>query len=469
MRYFLYIKNRDRNTRIIILLTCMGLASFYTAKAQVYNEGIIYIGTGCNVRLDGTMTNSPTANIYVDGLLNLNGNSVTFKSSATGTGILNKVGGTLQNYYNVTVERYIPARRAFRFFAPAVNTTTSIRANWQEGVNVTNAYAYPNAGGTSTNPNSGFGIHITGSTTGANGFDATQTGAASLYTLNNTTQTWTAISNTNSNTISAAKGYRILVRGDRSVNLTTNTPTPTNTIIRTTGRLVVGDTSFTDNSAGAGAYLFAANPYQCPVELKTSNFTNLGNSISYWDPTLGTRGAYVTYNLATHISGNGSSGVNEQLQPGQAVFFQKTTASSSAYSFKENDKTSTLVNTVFKNSTVYPRLDFRLYQADTLRNNGPTADAFTVVFADAFSNDVDDIDSKKLINLDETMGVVRDGFQLAIEARKMPLAGDSLPLNITQYRSTDYAFVCNFSDLFTCRLTGSAAGQIPQYRNGIES
>jgi len=414
--------------------------------AQVYNDGILYIGSGCNVNLAGSMTNSTSANVYVDGVLNMNNNSVTFKSSASGTGILNKVTGTVENYGNVTVERYIPARRAFRFFAPAVNTNTSILNNWQEGSNVTGAYNYPNAGGTATNPNSGFGTHITGSTTGANGFDATQTGDASLYTFNTATQSWQAVANTNSTTISACVGYRMLVRGDRSVNLTTNTPVPTNTIIRTTGRMIVGDTTLSAATGGAGAYIFAANPYQCPVALSNTNATNLTSTISFWDPTLGTRGAFVTYNLATMISGNGTSAVSNVLQPGQAVMLQKNTAATASYQFKENDKVSTLTNSVFR-TTALPRLEVRLYQQDTLLNNGPTADAFTTVFDNSFSNDIDDNDSKKLNNLDETISVMRNGIALAIEARQVPVQNDTIQMNITQYRSAAYTFVIDLSGI----------------------
>ena len=120
-----------------------------------------------------------------------NNKSLTLKSDATGTAFIGNMTGSITNATNVTVERYLSSNnnRAYRLLAPSVNTVTNIRANWQEGVNNPNT-------STSLNPVPGYGVHITGSTTGANGFDATQTGQGSLFTYNAAVPQWEYINNT---------------------------------------------------------------------------------------------------------------------------------------------------------------------------------------------------------------------------------------------------------------------------------
>jgi len=101
-----------------------------------------------------------SGDIIADGKLN-------FKSDQATTAQLDEFSGTITG--DVTVERYISAKRAFRFVSTAVTTPNSIFENWQEGGEIPIE----------------LGTHITGSTTDANGFDATQTGNASLFTFDN--------------------------------------------------------------------------------------------------------------------------------------------------------------------------------------------------------------------------------------------------------------------------------------------
>jgi hypothetical protein len=94
------------------------------------------------------------------------------------------------------VQRYIAqGKRAFRFLTPSVTTDNFISGNWQ------------------------LGTHITGSTTGANGFDTTVSGSPSMYTYNNQQATgsgWAAIASTDGTNLNAMQGYRVLIRGDRT-------------------------------------------------------------------------------------------------------------------------------------------------------------------------------------------------------------------------------------------------------------
>src|SRR5690606_29972019 len=132
-----------------------------------------------------------------------------------------------------TAERFIPARRAFRLLSSPVTTTSSINANWQEGVNNPDT-------STNNNPNPGYGTHITGSTTGANGFDATPSGNPSLFYLDVDNQSWEPFANTDNTTIQAGVPHRLMVRGGRDINVTSNSAAPSDTRLRTTGSLHTG-------------------------------------------------------------------------------------------------------------------------------------------------------------------------------------------------------------------------------------
>ncbi|PVD49471.1 hypothetical protein DC498_24960, partial [Terrimonas sp.] len=87
------------------------------------------------------------------------GGKLTLKSTATNTARVAPVTGTISG--NVTVERYIPARRAWRLMNAPVGGTQTINQAWQEGVTT----ASPNP-----NPAPGYGTYVTVGSV-ANGFD----------------------------------------------------------------------------------------------------------------------------------------------------------------------------------------------------------------------------------------------------------------------------------------------------------
>lgn len=421
-----------------------------TLSGDVINSGTITGASGSLLILDGTTAQylggvknlqgleiDNSAGVTLQGATNVfgsltltngvftTGGHLTLKSNSSGTAIVNPLASTASISGNVTTEQYIPAKRAFRFISPTVTTTTSIFANWQES-------------GSST---SGFGVHITGSTTGANGFDQTLTGNASLYTFNNSTQTWSAISNTNSNTLSAGTPYRLMMRGDRTVSLATNSPTPTNTVIRATGTLFTGSKVVSDFNSTNGNTNFVGNPYQAPVDMGTvlNNSTNLSKTTLYiWDPKLSTRGGYTTVDISNNTS-TGGSAARKFLQPGQGCFVVSSGGSASL-TFTESSKATTLTST-WRATPPMGMYDVLLYQSDSLNAKAMPADGVLIYFDTLYSNDVKDEDATKFKNLDENMGIANQGKLLSIEKRNIPQNGDSIHLNITQYRDSKYTFV----------------------------
>jgi autotransporter-associated beta strand protein len=297
---------------------------------KINNSNGVTIASGSNKQyITGVLT--PTS-----GVLTTNGNLV-FRSTATAEGTVGMPGTcpTEPISGDVTVEKYLPAKRAFRLLTPGVTTSTTIQSNWQEGgvINSTTGYPFTSAG--AQNPSPGYGTHITGSGGSSNGFDATVTNNPSLFTYDALAAAWVAEGNTNSagNVLRSGEGYRLLVRGSRAADLNNNAATADATTLRTTGTLEVCATrTFTTSStvplsnASAG-FALVGNPYWSVVDWHAVTKTNLEPTLYYWDPTLtgtGNRGAYVSYNITTGSS-NVSSAVNRYIQPGQAFFVRNTT------------------------------------------------------------------------------------------------------------------------------------------------
>lgn len=386
------------------------------------NTNGIAISGATTATVVGNLNIGTTTNLTVaaSGTLNTGG-FLTFKSDANGTASLGNSAGTISG--NVTVERYIPARRAYRFLSPAVTTSTTIRQNWQEN------------GGTAA----GLGTHITGTGGATNGFDPTETNNSSLLLFTN--GAWVGATSTNVS-LTAGNAYCLMVRGDRTTDLTTNTPATSNTVLRATGTLFTGNFSPVLSAAASG-YSFIGNPYQAPLDIKTAlqSSTDVNkNVVYYWDPTINARGGYITRNLQTSQN-SPSSSVNDYVQPGQAFFVvnEPTLTSTPALTFTENHKS--VVNAaagVFRtaNTNEYGTLRVNL-QANT-NNQWATIDGALAIFNDAFSWNVTSEDATKMANLDEDVSFVQNNTNLAIALQSNPSATSELPIKIDKMRHTNY-------------------------------
>jgi hypothetical protein len=406
---------------------------------------------GNKLNLYGTLTAAGTFNAATQSL-------VLKASSATSMARVANITGALNNADNVTVERMIPmGKRAYRQLAPGVNSTGNIRANWQNG----GVYA------------AGVGMHITGSTSGANGFDATQTGAASMYTYTAGAVNFTAIPGTDgTNKLDALRGYRVFVIGDRNADLTipnnTGTGTPNinlnaATTLKATGTLVTGKVEY--NNAGVsvndvladasnslsttnGDYALIANPYWSPVNWDAMTKSNVATTYYIWDPAIGNRGAYVSWTTGTG-SNNGLSAMNNHIQPGQAIFVQSTGATPSI-TFNEANKSTGFTNT-FRTINETPS-KVRVYLK---ANNAQVQDGTTVAFRDDFNNAVGAEDAEKFTNSDENIAIVRGSSVLGVEGRTTVVAAaDTVPLRLWRlFTNNTYSLKLDGSD-FDAGITG---------------
>jgi Concanavalin A-like lectin/glucanases superfamily/Secretion system C-terminal sorting domain/Calx-beta domain len=445
----------------VIIASSTAPASF-ACKALTINSTYSLNTTGITVDVNGNITNNGNGisgtgtlniaanssisgnNLAVTGVLTVasgatltTNNLLTLKStSTTNTSQIGIVAGSITG--NVTVERFIPAKRAYRVLAPGVTTSTFIRANWQEGTNNPNT-------GTNNNPSAGNGTHITGGTS-ANGFDVTTTNNPSLYTFNNGTQAWSAVTNTTATTLNAQTGYQILIRGDRSINLNSNTPTATNTTLRATGTVTTGTVNFTGLAGTTNNYSLLGNPYWAAVDWTAVSRTNIGTTYWIWDPTIaGTngRGGYTSFTRTGVGTGTTSGGgsINKNIQPGQA-FFVQTTAASPTLSFAESNKdVATALTSTFRTtgntSGTNGLFVVKLFVKDNyaLRQ---MADAATVAFSPLFSNGKDAFDAPKFPNPDESIGFKNGSDTWGMEAKAMPTANDTAFISMGNMLGKNY-------------------------------
>lgn len=412
-----------------------GGIEFAGISSQIIDENLLVNNSIKDLTINNTNGVTLEGDLDLTGVLRLDSGSfetggfLTFKSNASTTAMVAPItSGTISG--EVTVERYIPARRAFRFLSSSVDGGT-IRSNWQEnGAEIV-----------------GLGTDITGAGGATNGFDVSTSNNPSLFSFSNATETWITEQNTNINQF-AGKPYRILVRGDRTVDLTDNATTPTNTTLRAKGILKTGDVTITDFNTQADKFNFIGNPYQAPVDMEQvlSNSTSLNQNFYYvWDPTINTRGGYVTVDVINDSNTILGSVADRNLQPGQAAFVYTSEDGTPSLTFSENNKiVSTTTTNMFRSNTSLnssaAQMRFTLYDTNALNSNLPASDGFVILLDPTYSNSVDEFDAKKITNQDETIAMLVDGASLSYQSRNMPTIGESIPLTHTQYRTTNYMY-----------------------------
>jgi hypothetical protein len=264
------------------------------------------------------------------------GNTFTLKSDANGTASIGNSAGTITG--NITVERYIPALRKFRFLSSPVVGATA--ANWRNN-------------GTNT---AGIGTQITGGTT-LNNFDQSTTNAASAFSYNEllagsdvtvgsgatSDPGWTAFANGNTEALTNGKGFRILVRGDRTISLDgSGSTTPTNTTLSVTGTYPANSVSIATtktNSNTNSGFNLVGNPYPATIDWNT---VTKGADIS---------ATYTTYNPSSgaYVAWNGTTGTATQyIASGQAFFVQQT-GTTGGITIAEANKATNAAGNYFRN------------------------------------------------------------------------------------------------------------------------
>ena len=414
-----------------------GTLNFDQSSAATRSLNDLTISTGSTATL-GTALDLYGTLAVNNGALDLNGKNLTLKSNAAGTArIADLSGSTLSGATNVTMERYIPSKRAWRLLS-APTTGQSIKQSWQE-----NQLAMANG-------NPGYGTLITSTTGTAQGYDASSSGN-SLITYNSGTNAW-GYPGATSSAIASTSGYLLYIRGDRSVIPSNNVPTATT--LRTTGTIYQGTQS--PISVASGQYGLVGNIFPSAIDFNVISGADktVDDKFWVWDPKLSTAGAYQTftpnglgsYNVTP--AGVGSSYPSppyKNIESGQAFFVFRTVAGSGSITLKEAHKAAGSRDVQGPSGGPGEQIQTSLYGLPSTTNY--LADGVLNVYDNNFSNAVDQYDAGKLTNFSENLGTLRSGQLLSVENRQLITVTDTIFFNIASLKQQEYRFEFNAANL----------------------
>ncbi|MFZ4436684.1 MAG: T9SS type A sorting domain-containing protein [Flavobacterium psychrophilum] len=395
-----------------------------------------------SLTLNGTMsisgtgtsfTINPNAILTIAGTANFGGKSVTLKSDSSGTAAIGQVTGTLSNATNVTVERYIPAKRAWRALtAPLKGSNTTLYNSWQ------------NAGVAASNFDTGvtlWGPNGTGMVTGP------------AYNIRQYTSTgWVDINNTQTTNLFTSSGnnaYMIFVTGGYGSNNITNGQNAATTL-KATGQLITAVPNPIQYSVPSNTrHSLIGNPFASPISPSAilGGASGLFNNIWVWDPALGDFGAYVNFDgtlfkYSVGITGVSSYSSGTAIQSGQAFFVLADNTSGGSLSLTESMKSGTVSNT-FRNSNSNMASIFRVGFLKQTATDWMPLDGCIAGFYEGANAAADDADGKKMINTGENIGFVRNAVNLSSEHYPLVTAQDILNLKIWNTQQAHYKLKLN--------------------------
>ncbi|MFZ4056522.1 MAG: T9SS type A sorting domain-containing protein [Ferruginibacter sp.] len=417
-----------------------GVSTFYNFEVNKSGNSSILLRSTMNVRSVLSITNGRL----------VSDSNLVLKSDANLTARVAPLTGTAQITGIARVERYVPAKRAWRLMTAPQTSTKTIFQSWQN-----NGVYTP-----------GIGTLVTGSSpTGAagNGLDTSSMNNISLRRWNHATQSFSNISNTHlpispgSAGSGDNAGYFIFVRGDRNP-ANTFVPNTNITTLTTTGVLQTGNQSFTAANR-IGQFTLVGNPYPSPVNMNLVTRTNLIKRIYVWDPQVNQLGAYV---MLDDLDNDGiwtksllSSQQTEHVQSTQAFFVETQSNGSASIQFQETYKSSNNNNFVFRPSNTYqspettvdngqalsltPAIYTNLYLLES-NDTKTLADGNLAEFNALFTDSVNLDDAIKLTNQNETIGLFRRGSLLTAERRPPLQVTDTLFYRLSRTSARQYQF-----------------------------
>jgi len=195
---------------------------------------------------------------------------------------------------------------------------------------------------------------------------------------------WTAFTDGNSTALTNGRGFRVLVRGDRTLSLTTSpAPAANATTISVTGSYpsspVTINTTKTAVNANSG-YNLVGNPFPSAIDWNAITKTNVSGTYYIYSPS-----------SSSYQSWNGSTGgATQYISSGQAFLVLNSSASGSI-SISESHKTTGAGGALFKGS-----LSNHLRIA--LKYDNSNSDEVFIHFREDATEGQDDFDAPKLIN-----------------------------------------------------------------------
>ncbi|WP_396196752.1 T9SS type A sorting domain-containing protein [Flavobacterium sp.] len=359
-----------------------------------------------------TLTIGASNSLTVAGNLVNDGNLI-FKSTSAGTARFASYSGAAITSSNITVERYLPAKRAWRLLTAPLkgSSNNTVGTNWQgtdnEGLLLFSPATYQST-------------TMTGYTTGG--------GSPNIWNYENGWQKITNIStetmfNTNN---SDTKSYLVFATGPHGSNTIAGTTTPLATTLKPVGQLITGSVA---HSLTANQFKLLPNPYASPLNTAGLVTSNSGTTIWMVDPTLNTFGGYFTFN-GTEWTPTTPSASDAYIQSGQGFFVKN--AANTTFTIAESHKVSGNSNTWFERTTTDTSVDkirVLLYKQDN--SAWQLADGVLAVNSASGNHEVDAADADKMTNFNENLLFKNGTSNLAIEYRGLPAAGTLQPMQLT--------------------------------------
>ena len=362
----------------------------------------------------GTLTINPTSRLTIAGYADFGGKSVILKSTSSGTATLGQVTGTLTGATNVTVERYIPAKRAWRAITAPLKgwNNSSVYSSWMNN----NQSGVSDATGMLVfGPTTSWGIQM-----------------APNYNLltYNANDTWSGVSmpiasgTLFSSTIN--NPFMAFITGPfGSSNISSGA---TATTLKANGTLITGSQTYP--SLSTSEYKFIGNPYASPISPSAilADNTNFSN-IWVWDPQLANHGAYVVYTGSAYSNVSGSYSSGQPIQSGQAFFVKPTI--SSDFVIAESHKSTVVDNGLFDRNGLNSQL-MRINLYKQVENNWQPYDAALLIFNSNSSNNVDGQDAIKMYNSTDNIIIQNNEIALMAEHRALPTTQDRINLSLSR-------------------------------------
>lgn len=269
---------------------------------------------------------------------------------------------------------------------------------------------------------------------------------------------WVAVSNTNATKLNAGQAYSLMIRGDRSTTLNSNSAIGPATTLRMRGQgenLVYGTSSVSQSTLPnvGNSFAFIGNKYQAQVDMKqmVSESTDLQQSVYIYDPSLNSQGGYVVVDLTTpNGTSTPSTAENKYLQPNQS-FFIKTVQSASvspSIQFKEVYKTNSPQNIRVFNQEENSAKEILLSLFKEIDEEFVLSDGLRVQFDQNYTAEVNDQDVQKFWNRGENISTHVDGVNyLTIDRR--PIADENTEVQLFSHNfvSANYQFKINVSNM----------------------
>ena len=412
----------------------------FTSGAETLKD--LLLNTGASAALTNTLNITAGATpgsvtLNTGAILNTGGNLV-LKSDASGTARISSSSGSING--DVTVERFIPARRSWRLltapFTPTASTTIS--QAWQDGQQATTipppAYTVQS------------GTLITSSTTAINGYDKGSSNKPSLKYY--TGSAWGAPAATTI-PVNTYPGYMLFVRGDRNFIIGGPDVAPAITILRPKGSVNIG-TQTINNSVGTG-FQVVGNPFASAINFHTITRSGLGDIYYLWDPAVGglnSAGGFVTFawnntngNYDQTVTGSGTTTLPNDGTIESGAAFLVNFSGAGNLQIKESDKINTSSSAPFgrpvkpenTGSSIRASLGF----TDT-NNSTALLDGVLITYNNEYTNEINEQDAVKLKGFTENIAVSKNKQLLAIERRQPVTEDETVFFNLSQLKIRTY-------------------------------